>query len=666
MKKDGRLHDGIDIGWQTKIPYVIASRDGKVVATEDGHADYDGQGYGNYVIVDHGDGFEVLYGHLASGSLKVKVGDSVTYGQVLGTMGASGSSTGPHLHFRMHLNGESVDPLDYLDPDNPRPSTSGGDGSLFDTDDFCVHTGKSDPCLVLNKSQMQKAINNLNWGSQAKSNLKSSLDAFVGIQSKYKVNGVFAMAVTMIESGCGTGWAAIPSSTYNWYSISGSYNGHSVYTNRAWRSYTSFSEATYDFGDLIANSSYYFKGGKYTVKTIAIPYCNAEWGEYVNKYMKDIYKAAGVSLTPTGSGGGSSKILKVAEKMHTYFEKNGYVYDGVYAQTFEGSKKYKAVVCATYVSWVLQECGYIKDSEHYDNCGDEQDIFRKYKWTEIKVSDGSTNKLRPGDIIIYCYGSSRWHTDIYVGNGKKLNAGYTGAISGKHYDTWSLNGTQGTYSHYFIYRPKDAGNSSTSTSSSQFKTLLKKANISESTLNNKGAKQLIIVNSSGSSANVTYYEKNSSSWSQLSGFTCSGYVGSNGTTSSPKEGKAATPKGLYSVGDAFYQSDKPSTKLNTFKITNNTYWVDDPNSSYYNKKYVGNNFSSIASSGERMWEISSYKYGFVINYNTSNPVKGAGSAIFFHISHNSPTAGCVSVSESMVLKYLARLDKSKKPYILII
>ena len=67
-----------------------------------------------------------------------------------------------------------------------------------------------------------------------------------------------------------------------------------------------------------------------------------------------------------------------------------------------------------------------------------------------------------------------------------------------------------------------------------------------------------------------------------------------------------------------------------------------------------------------MSEIDSYRYGFVINYNMNPVVSGAGSAIFFHVSHNSPTAGCVSVSEDKVLDYLAKLDKSKNPYILII
>ena len=178
-------------------------------------------------------------------------------------------------------------------------------------------------------------------------------------------------------------------------------------------------------------------------------------------------------------------------------------------------------------------------------------------------------------------------------------------------------------------------------------------------------KQLVVVDSSGTTANVSFYENSGSGWKLDSNLNADGYVGRQGTSSSPSEGKAATPQGLYAVGDAFYQGSKPDTKLNTFKITSNTYWVDDPNSKYYNKRVEGTS-NKDWSSAEHMSEISSYKYGFVIEYNTNPIKKGAGSAIFFHISHNSPTAGCVSVSEDKVLAYLKKLDKSKNPYILII
>ena len=207
--------------------------------------------------------------------------------------------------------------------------------------------------------------------------------------------------------------------------------------------------------------------------------------------------------------------------------------------------------------------------------------------------------------------------------------------------------------------------STSSSSNSSFDSLLSKGGISVSALNSKSIKQLVVVDSSGTTASVSFYENSGSGWKLDSNLNADGYVGRQGTSSSPSEGKAATPQGLYAVGDAFYQGSKPDTKLNTFKITSNTYWVDDPNSKYYNKRVEGTS-NKDWSSAEHMSEISSYKYGFVIEYNTNPIKKGAGSAIFFHISHNSPTAGCVSVSEDKVLAYLKKLDKSKNPYILII
>ena len=255
-------------------------------------------------------------------------------------------------------------------------------------------------------------------------------------------------------------------------------------------------------------------------------------------------------------------------------------------------------------------------------------------------------KTKLSSDVIYC--------DVYSKLKGKVNA----PDDGVHYDEKSSK----LFNDEMLNCIKNTGNSS---SSSSFDSLLSKGGTSVSDLENKKINQLVIVESNGSTANVSFYEKESSGWKVDSSLNTSGYVGSNGTTSSPSEGKSATPKGLYGVGDAFYQSSVPSTKLNSFKITSNTYWVDDPNSKYYNQKVEGT-ANKDWSSAEHMSEISSYKYGFVINYNMNPVKKGAGSAIFFHVSHDSPTAGCVSVPESMVLSYLSKLDKSKNPYILII
>ncbi len=104
----GRSHNGIDI-WNNDCygDSIVASADGVVV-----RADYYG-GYGNCVIVDHGNGVKTLYAHMSAFS--VKVGDVVSAGDELGKIGNTGVSTGPHLHFEVHVDGEIVNPLIFVD-----------------------------------------------------------------------------------------------------------------------------------------------------------------------------------------------------------------------------------------------------------------------------------------------------------------------------------------------------------------------------------------------------------------------------------------------------------------------------------------------------------------------------------------------------------------------
>ncbi len=101
--KGSTQHDGIDIGGSVNGQAADSIGGGKV--TEVG---YDANGYGNYVVVDHGDGYTSLYGHLQKAT--VKQGDTVSAGQQVGVIGSTGNSSGPHLHLRVHKNGQSIDP----------------------------------------------------------------------------------------------------------------------------------------------------------------------------------------------------------------------------------------------------------------------------------------------------------------------------------------------------------------------------------------------------------------------------------------------------------------------------------------------------------------------------------------------------------------------------
>ncbi len=101
----GRFHKGIDIARPSNYN-ILAADNGKVVS-----ASYQG-GYGNLVRINHNNGMETLYAHLAS--IDVKVGQTVTKGQKIGVMGATGNSTGIHLHFEVYENGQLKNPMHYL------------------------------------------------------------------------------------------------------------------------------------------------------------------------------------------------------------------------------------------------------------------------------------------------------------------------------------------------------------------------------------------------------------------------------------------------------------------------------------------------------------------------------------------------------------------------
>ena len=192
--------------------------------------------------------------------------------------------------------------------------------------------------------------------------------------------------------------------------------------------------------------------------------------------------------------------------------------------------------------------------------------------------------------------------------------------------------------------------------------LLSYQGIGEDDLTEQSTSQIVTVTASGNTANIDFWEIDDNKWTKDDSLSVSGYVGETGVTDNMSEYIRATPRGFFPVMDAFYTVSKPQTGLNTFMITEDTYWVDDPDSDFYNQHVEGTQYQDW-SSAEHMIDYSAYEYGFVIGYNLSC-VKGAGSAIFFHIGGN-PTAGCVATSYNAVLAYLAKLSAAENPYILI-
>lgn len=101
--KVAKFHAGLDFAAPQGTP-IYATADGRVT-----EADFNAGGYGNHVVINHGFGYETLYGHMYR--IKARVGQMVKRGEVIGYVGNTGKSTGPHCHYEVHKNGQPIDPV---------------------------------------------------------------------------------------------------------------------------------------------------------------------------------------------------------------------------------------------------------------------------------------------------------------------------------------------------------------------------------------------------------------------------------------------------------------------------------------------------------------------------------------------------------------------------
>ncbi|GHV85425.1 peptidase M23 [Spirochaetia bacterium] len=102
-----RMHTGVDISTNRQGDPIIATADGQVAYTG-----YEPSGFGNYIIIRHQHGFYTRYAHMLS--FRVEIGQQVKQGETIGYIGNTGRSTGPHLHYEVHIGSDVVNPYKYL------------------------------------------------------------------------------------------------------------------------------------------------------------------------------------------------------------------------------------------------------------------------------------------------------------------------------------------------------------------------------------------------------------------------------------------------------------------------------------------------------------------------------------------------------------------------
>ena len=292
--------------------------------------------------------------------------------------------------------------------------------------DYIVHIDKSSEEIVIDDVETLKTAF-AGSGGAGSENLVAYAEDFLRLQEEYRVNAVFAAAVTTAECGAGTN---LQIGGNNWFSIRN--------PNGGWMQYDSPAESIEAFCNQIARLGYYFTEGNYTVRSIGMIYCEdadapGGWIENVLMYMTNMFNAAGIDVSQFVGGGGD--FLEVAKQCHDYLVQNNYYYSSaanksagryVYDAESTGSsipKPYPGegnyIDCSAYVTWVLYEYGYKDLGPGQESTRTLLGLAQRKGWT---VKDGS--QAQAGDIVLI----PRYHTAIYAGNGQFYDCGSTNLI----------------------------------------------------------------------------------------------------------------------------------------------------------------------------------------------------------------------------------------------
>jgi len=176
------------------------------------------------------------------------------------------------------------------------------------------------------------------------------------------------------------------------------------------------------------------------------------------------------------------------------------------------------------------------------------------------------------------------------------------------------------------------------------------------------ADQVVLVDSSGSSAVLRACERRAGRWVSVLG-RMQGHVGFRGVAppGAKREGDRRTPAGVFTLGQGFgTRRDPVGTWFGWRRATRDDVWVDDPASDYYNT------WQQLPANGrwdsaESLYQPFDYAYAQVVDYNTSR-TPGRGSAIFLHVDDGNPTLGCVTVPRGKLLE----LFRWERPGVVIV
>ncbi len=185
------------------------------------------------------------------------------------------------------------------------------------------------------------------------------------------------------------------------------------------------------------------------------------------------------------------------------------------------------------------------------------------------------------------------------------------------------------------------------------------------------AGQVLLVKEEGflfwTSPGIYALEKQNGAWKEVFE-PMPAVIGRNGFAppGEKREGDGRTPSGLYRMGTAFGYAASVATRMPYRQALADDLWVDDARAPDYNR-WVKHQDTKAASYERMKRDDDQYKYGLVIEYNTTPVIPGHGSAIFLHVWKKPgwPTAGCIAVSEDDLLKILGWLNPARAPIILI-